>query len=159
MKYLIPFVIIVLAANIPNPKSKRNPLSSSPIHPNLHYWQPVREKAKPETLNVDICIYGGTSAGVIAALQAARDGRSVVIVAPEAHLGGLTTGGLTWTDFGNKGSIGGLSRDFYRRVGAKYGVAEEWTFEPKVAEQVFAEMIEEAKVPVRFRNFLKSVRM
>src|SRR5687767_15350586 len=141
MKHFPLFVFFVLTAILDPKSAVRSPQSESPIHPSLHYWQPAREKVKAERQSVDICVYGGTSAGVIAALQAARDGRSVVIVAPEAHLGGLTTGGLTWTDFGNKGSIGGLSRDFYRRVGAKYGVAEEWTFEPKVAEQVFAEMI------------------
>ncbi len=160
MKTVVMLVIVLIAAAPLNSKSKiQNPDSENPIHPNLHYWQPLREKVKPEKLSVDICIYGGTSAGVIAAVQAARDGRSVLIVAPESHLGGLTTGGLTWTDFGNKGSIGGLSREFYRRLGRKYGVQEEWTFEPRVAEQVFTEMIEEAKVPVRFRHFLKSVRM
>ena len=167
MKYFPLFVFFVSVAST-NPQSAqtgprmdaiRNPDSESPIHPNLRYWQPVRERVKPEKLSVDICVYGGTSAGVIAAVQAARDGRRVVIVTPESHLGGLTTGGLTWTDFGNKGSIGGLSREFYRRVGAKYGVAEEWTFEPKIAERVFAEMVEESKVPVRFRHFLKSARM
>lgn len=129
-----------------------------PIHPNLHYYEPVTDQPKPETLTVDICVYGGTSGGVAAAVQAARQGRSVVLVAPEAHLGGLTTGGLTYTDIGNKAAIGGLSREFYRRVGQKYGAEEEWVFEPKVAEQVYQEMIAEAKVPVRFRHFLKSVK-
>jgi FAD-dependent oxidoreductase family protein len=129
-----------------------------PIHPGLHYYEPVREKPQPEKLSVEICVYGGTSGGVVAAVQAARDGRSVLLVAPEAHLGGLTTGGLTNTDIGNKGAIGGLSREFYRRVGYKYGIDEEWRFEPKVAEQVYGELIREARVPVRTRHFLKSVQ-
>lgn len=129
-----------------------------PIHPGLHYYEPVRGKVEAEKLDVDICVYGGTSGGISAALQAARDGRKVVLVAPEPHLGGLTTGGLTNTDIGNKGAIGGLSREFYKRVGQKYGVEEEWRFEPKVAEQVYQEMIAEAKVPVRYRHFLKSIR-
>lgn len=130
-----------------------------PLHPNLHYYEPVRDSPRRETLNVDLCIYGGTSSGVAAAVQAARDGRSVVLVAPEPHLGGLTTGGLTYTDFGNKGSIGGISREFYQRVGKKYGQEEEWKFEPKVAEAVYQEMVAEAKVPVRHRHFLKSVKL
>lgn len=129
-----------------------------PIHPNLHYYQPATGKPQPEHLSVDLCVYGGTSGGVIAAIQAARDGRSVVLVAPESHLGGLTTGGLTNTDIGNKAAIGGLSHEFYRRVGKKYGADEEWRFEPKVAEQVYQEMVQEAKVPVRPGHFLKSVR-
>jgi hypothetical protein len=132
--------------------------AETPIPETLRYYEPVREKVAPEKLSVDLCVYGGTSAGVIAAVQAARDGRSVVLVAPESHLGGLTTGGLTYTDFGNKASIGGLSREFYQRVGKKYGLPEEWKFEPRVAEQVYEEMIAEAKVPVRMRHFLKSVK-
>lgn len=129
-----------------------------PIHPNLHYYPPASEKPQQEHLSVDLCVYGGTSGGVSAAVQAARDGRTVVLVAPETHLGGLTTGGLTNTDIGNKAAIGGLSREFYRRVGKKYGADEEWRFEPKVAEQVYTEMVEEARVPVRTGHFLKSVR-
>jgi hypothetical protein len=128
-----------------------------PIHPNLHYYEPVHGKPKREKLWVDVCVYGGTSGGVIAAVQAARDGRKVVLVAPETHLGGLSSGGLTNTDIGNKGAIGGLSREFYRRIGRKYGVDEEWRFEPKVAEQVFEELIAEARVPVRRGHFLQSV--
>ncbi len=128
-----------------------------PIHPNLHYYEPVRGKVTPEKLDVDLCVYGGTSGGITAALQAARDGRRVVLVAPEAHLGGLTTGGLTNTDIGNKAAIGGLSREVYKRIGQKYGVEEEWRFEPKVAEAVYQEMIAEAKVPVHYRHFLKAI--
>jgi hypothetical protein len=139
------------------PPALRADEKTVPLPAALHYYEPVRQKVTPEKLSVDLCVYGGTSAGVAAAVQAARDGRKVVLVAPEAHLGGLTTGGLTYTDFGNKGSIGGLSREFYQRLGKKYGVEAEWKFEPKVAEQVYQEMITEAKVPVRSRHFLKSI--
>jgi len=159
---LHPLIVLSLAhASVP-PGSLASPPAreqATPLPPSLHYWQPVRERVIPERLSVDLCVYGGTSSGVIAAVQARRDGRTVVLVAPEAHLGGLTTGGLTWTDFGNKGAIGGLAREFYRRVGRKYGADEEWTFEPKVAEQAFQEMIGEARVPVRLGHFLRSVRL
>ena len=128
-----------------------------PVHPNLHYWQPVQGTPHSERMTVDICVYGGTSAGVVAAIEAARHSKSVVLVAPEQHLGGLTTGGLTNTDIGNKAAIGGISREFYKRVGQKYGELEERRFEPKVAEQVYREMIEEAHVPVRYGQFLKSI--
>ena len=60
----------------------------------------------------DVVVYGGTSGGVIAAVQAKRMGRSVVIVCPDQHLGGLSSGGLGWTDTGNKAVIGGLAREF-----------------------------------------------
>ena len=64
----------------------------------------------------DVVVYGGTSAGVIAAVQAKKMGKTVVIVGPDKHLGGLSSGGLGFTDTGNKAVIGGLSRDFYHRV-------------------------------------------
>src|SRR3569833_2847716 len=69
-----------------------------PVHPNLHYWQPVQGTPHSERMTVDICVYGGTSAGVVAAIAAARHSKSVVLVAPEQHLGCLTTqAGLTVT--------------------------------------------------------------
>ena len=64
----------------------------------------------------DLVVYGGTSAGVISAVQAKKMGKSVAIVGPDKHLGGLTSGGLGWTDTGNKAGIGGLARDFYQRI-------------------------------------------
>ncbi|MCX6996438.1 MAG: FAD-dependent oxidoreductase [Kiritimatiellaeota bacterium] len=64
----------------------------------------------------DLVIYGGASAGVIAAVQAKRMGKPVVIVCPDKHLGGLSSGGLGWTDTGDKSGIGGISREFYQRV-------------------------------------------
>jgi NADPH-dependent 2,4-dienoyl-CoA reductase/sulfur reductase-like enzyme len=59
----------------------------------------------------DIVIYGGTASGVIAAVQAKKSGKTVIVVGPDKHLGGLSTGGLGFTDTGNKATIGGLSRD------------------------------------------------
>ncbi|HVX62541.1 MAG TPA: FAD-dependent oxidoreductase, partial [Pirellulales bacterium] len=69
----------------------------------------------------DVVIYGGTSGGVTAAVQAAKMGKRVALIEPGKHLGGLTSGGLGATDIGNKGAIGGLSREFYRRIGRHYG--------------------------------------
>jgi hypothetical protein len=99
-------------------------------------------------LTVDICVYGGTSAGVIAAYTAKKAGKSVVLIEPGRHLGGLSSGGLGNTDIGNKRAIRGLARDFYRRVGKHYGKPEQWTFEPHVAEAIFEQYIREADVPV-----------
>src|SRR4051812_30595670 len=90
-----------------------------------------------ENVKVDVCVYGGTSAGVITAAAVAREGKSVVLVEQGRHLGGLTSGGLGKTDFGNKAVIGGLSREFYKRLGKHYGKDEVWTFEPSVAERAF----------------------
>ena len=122
----------------------------------------------------DIVVYGGTSAGVIAAVQAKRDGKSVLIVCPDKHLGGLSSGGLGWTDTGNKAVIGGLAREFYHRIWKHYQTEEAWKwqpresygnqgqgtpaidgarrtmwiFEPHVAEQVFEDLIREYQIPV-----------
>jgi FAD dependent oxidoreductase len=92
----------------------------------------------------DICIYGGTSGGVIAAVASAKLGRSVILIEPGRHLGGMSSGGLGQTDIGNKAAIGGMARDFYRRIGKVYGEPETWMFEPHVAEKVFADLIAEA---------------
>jgi hypothetical protein len=96
----------------------------------------------------DVIVYGGTASGVIAAVRVARMGKSVVLIEPGQHLGGLSAGGLGATDIGNKGAIGGMAREFYRRVGAAYSEEEAWTFEPHVAERVFNALIRDAKVPV-----------
>jgi len=123
----------------------------------------------------DVVIYGGTSAAVIAAVQTKIMGKSVIILCPEQHLGGMTSSGLGWTDAGKKHVIGGLSRDFYHRIWEKYsdtsrwvwqGRAEYgnraqggraidaetqtmWTFEPHVAEEVYEDLIREYTIPVK----------
>jgi glycine/D-amino acid oxidase-like deaminating enzyme len=124
--------------------------------------------------NADVVIYGGTCAAVTAAVQAQRMGKSVIIVCPEKHLGGMSSGGLGFTDVGDKSVIGGLSREFYHRIWRHYqeppawrwqkreefgnrgqGTAAVdldkrtmWVFEPHVAERVFEDFIAEHKIPV-----------
>jgi hypothetical protein len=109
------------------------------------------------TLETEICVYGGTAGGVAAAVQAARHGHPTVLLEFGSHLGGMSSGGLGQTDIGNKAAIGGLAREFYLRVGKYYGKAEAWTFEPHVAERVFFDLINEAKVPVYFESRLADV--
>ena len=125
----------------------------------------------------DVVIYGGTCAAVTAAVQVKKMGKTVVVVSPDKHLGGLTSGGLGWTDSGNTGSIGGLSREFYQRVYDEYQKPETWRwqkadefgnqgqgtkgmrhddktmwiFEPHIAERVFDNWVKEIDVPV-FRD-------
>jgi hypothetical protein len=122
----------------------------------------------------DVVIYGGTSAAITAAVQAKRMGKTVIVVSPDKHLGGLSSGGLGYTDTGNKAVIGGLSRDFYHRVWQHYDRAEAWQwqkkseygnkgqgtpaidgaqrtmwiFEPHVAEQVFEDFVRENGITV-----------
>ncbi len=100
--------------------------------------------AQPPELNADLVVYGGTAAGVAAAVAGARHGLKVILIEPSSHLGGMTTGGLGQTDIGNKEAIGGISREFYRRVGAEYGKPEAWTFEPHIAKNVLFAMLNES---------------
>lgn len=99
----------------------------------------------------DVCIYGGTSAGVIAAYTAAKQNKKVILIEPGKHLGGLSSGGLGYTDIGNKYVVTGLARNFYRRMGRHYGKFETWIFEPHAAEDIFNDYIKEAHVPVLFQ--------
>ena len=85
--------------------------------------------APAETIETDIAIFGGTSAGIAAAVQAKRMGNSVVIAEWTQHLGGLTTGGLGATDIGNKAAIGGIAREFYEQIAVHYDRAQSWKWE------------------------------
>ncbi len=101
-----------------------------------------------QPVEIDVCVYGGTSAGVIAAYTAKMQGKSVLLIEPGNHLGGLSSGGLGYTDIGNKYAVIGLARDFYRRIGQHYGKFEQWIFEPHVAENTFKHYIQKADVDV-----------
>jgi ribulose 1,5-bisphosphate synthetase/thiazole synthase len=107
----------------------------------------------------DICIYGGSSAGIMAAYTAKMNGKSVILIEPSNHLGGLTTGGLGYTDIGNKYAVTGLARDFYRRIGSHYGKFEQWIFEPSVATSVFEQYLNEAQVQVTYKNRIVSAKV
>jgi len=125
----------------------------------------------------DVLVYGGTAAAVIAAVQVKRMGKSVIVVSPDQHLGGLSAGGLGWTDTGNKSVIGGLARQFYHKVFQYYQDSSAWKwqtaldygnrgqgtraidgkqrtmwiFEPSVAEAAFEEFVEENEIEL-YRN-------
>jgi len=114
--------------------------------------------AAQTTQTVDICIYGGSSAGVIAAYTAKKSGKSVLLIEPGKRLGGLSSGGLGYTDIGNKYAVTGLALDFYRRIGHHYGKFESWIFEPSVAEQTFAWYIKAANVDVLYNAALFNVK-
>lgn len=99
---------------------------------SLILWS-VTACSKVQEKVTDIVIYGGTSAAVTAAVQAKKMGKSVIIVSPDIHLGGLSSGGLGWTDTGKKEVIGGLSREFYQRLYSHYQSDEAWKWEDKAA--------------------------
>ena len=111
--------------------------------------QDVRaEEAQDTVKDVDICIYGSTPAGIMAAYTAKLKGKSVLLVSPTKRIGGLTAGGLGWTDIGDSTShrriIKGFAREFYRRIGQHYGMASPtFYFEPKVALATFRGFLDE----------------
>jgi hypothetical protein len=125
-----------------------------------HYFLSEWIEPTTENLETDLCIYGGTSAGIIAAVTAKARGLRVLILHPGKFLGGMTSGGLGWTDFGKKHVIGGRSRQFYRDLGSSYGLEEEeWLFEPKAADAVFNRYLSENDIPVRLCQFLESAKL
>ncbi len=135
-------------------------------------------KSRATDKSYDIVVYGGTSAGIAAAIQSSRMGKSVVVIEPSARIGGLTTGGLGQTDIGNKQVIGGISREFYQNIRRYYEKAENWkwqkkeeymdggqtrtakgedamwTFEPSAALKVYAEMIAREKIDIIYNQRL-----
>lgn len=133
-----------------------------------------------QTFQADLIVYGGTSAAITAAVQAKKMGKSVLVVSPDIHLGGLSSGGLGFTDTGNKAVIGGLAREFYHRIylhyqqdsAWKWQKREEygnkgqgtpaidgenrtmWIFEPHVAERVFEDLVKENQLEVHRNEWL-----
>lgn len=142
---------------------------------------------RAQVVEADLCIFGGTSGGIAAAVQAHRMGKTAVIVNPTKYLGGLTTGGLGATDIGNKAAIGGISREYYHRLAQHYAKdsawnletatdyfarrkggqagassldgadATMWTFEPSVAEKLYFALLQEAGTAVYLEQRLQSV--
>jgi hypothetical protein len=106
----------------------------------------------------DICIYGATSGGVIAAYTAASQGKTVALIATGGHVGGLSSGGLGYTDIGNKYVVTGLALDFYRRIGQHYGKLEQWIFEPHVAENIFMGYLRNKNITVIYNHSLLSAQ-
>ena len=128
--------------------------------------------AQPESY--DVIVYGGTSAAITAAIQVKQMGKSVLLLSPDKRLGGLTTGGLGWTDLGDSRTVGGLSREFYNRVYLHYSEPSAWrwqkleeygnegqnsksrddqaqvmvVFEPSATEKVFNDWLEQNEVKV-----------
>ncbi len=117
--------------------------------------------SSPAVITSDICVYGGTSGGAIAAVAAARLGKNVALVCVNNHVGGMTSSGLGVTDVGNfPSSIGGFAAEFYSRVGQAYGSTNPvYWFEPHVAEQTFLQMLNGAGVAIYTNQQLASVTM
>lgn len=151
-------------------------IASSGI-PSFAYISSVKDNA----YQADIVIYGGTSAAITAAVRAKMLGKSVIVISPEKHIGGLSSGGLGFSDTGNKSVIGGLSREFYHRIYMHYqndkswkwqkkedygnkgqgtpaidGVNRTmWIFEPHAAENIFENFIKENNIQVLRNEWLE----
>ncbi|MDX1983490.1 MAG: FAD-dependent oxidoreductase, partial [Bryobacteraceae bacterium] len=117
-----------------------------------------------QPVEADVCVYGGSAAGFTAAIQVARMGSSVVLVEPGGHIGGMSVEGLGSSDinnhnFRNDVAIGGLAREFYLRMGRRYGKQEpQYKFESHVAEGVIADWLREHRVRVELNQPLRAVR-
>jgi hypothetical protein len=128
-----------------------------------------------QAVEADVCVYGGTSGGVIAAVQAARLGKRVMIVEPGQHLGGMTAGGLSAVDIGDPRAVGGIAREYFTRLAGSCGKTLAWdrpfarkgggpatggaySIEPHEAERVFNDMAREARADVYFGARLVSVK-
>jgi len=144
---------------------------------SLILWQSGLHLSSIQAQKADVIIYGGTSAAIMAAVQVKKMGKSVIVVSPDIHLGGLSSGGLGFTDTGNKEVIGGLAREFYHRLYEHYQKTESWKwqakesygnkgqgtpaidgnnrtmwiFEPHAAEQIFEDLVKENQLRV-YRN-------
>lgn len=137
-------------------------------------------QGKQKAYSADVIIYGGTSAAITSAVQVIRMGKTVIVVSPDVHLGGLSSGGLGFTDTGDKSVIGGLAREFYHRVymhyqnpsawrwqaQSEYGNKGQgtpamdgkertmWIFEPHVAENIFEDFVRENNIVVHRDEWL-----
>ena len=127
--------------------------SAAPETPNpgLKYYYPVPPANPPLAIEADVCVYGGTPGGVSAAVQAARMGKKTVLVVMRRHVGGMTSGGLTATDIGKRGAIGGFANEVYDKIGKTSG------FRPSQAEDAFQGFLKTAGVTVYYEHRLKDV--
>ena len=131
----------------------------------------------------DVCVYGETPAGIMSAIQAAKMNKQVLLISNTAHLGGVSTSGLTATDLNNFRSAGGLAREFFQRLYAFYSDSSawrsesrsvyferskkrtfsgkndslkmQWVYESHVAEGILKKMLQEAGVTVVYKERLQ----
>jgi hypothetical protein len=115
---------------------------------SLAYYQPDARVTSEPVHEADVIVYGATAAGIMAAAEIRARGRRVLVLNPGWHVGGMTTSGLGFTDFGNEAVIGGRARQFYEAIGRHYGQPIGWSFEPGVAMKSLNEFIRESGISV-----------
>ncbi|WP_206028549.1 FAD-dependent oxidoreductase [Thalassoroseus pseudoceratinae] len=143
-------IFAILIACVPTSLRAQKPELPEPAVPGLRYYYPP-EKIEPRVIETDVCIYGGTCAGVVAAVQADRMGQDAVLLEFGKHLGGLSSGGLSHTDGGDPGVCGGIAREFYKQIGQR-------NFRPSEAEAAFEKLLEPTNVVVHKRAHLDEVK-
>ena len=120
----------------------------------------------------EVIVYGATPGGFCAAIAAAREGAKVVLLEPTAHVGGVNTGGLSFSDSNQtvRSTLLGLFEEWHQRVAADYAARgvklpydvavkdnSVWTYEPHVAARVTDAMLKEAGVSVLTKQTLEGV--
>jgi hypothetical protein len=121
------------------------------------YFDRRRIETTDRELRADVCVYGATAAGCAAAATVARAGKSVVLLQPGGHVGGMTTAGLGWTDAGKRAVVGGFALELYRRIGQLAGRPEEWLFWPSQAQRALDAILAEAGVQPLLHQYLDHV--
>ena len=107
----------------------------------------------------DLVVYGGSASGVVAAYSAAQMGMDVLVIEPGIRIGGLTAGGLGFTDIGNKQVVKGVALQFYRRLGEHYGNLEQWVFEPSAAHAILSDYLNHENIKVVMGYHLADAQM
>ncbi|MFJ7936167.1 FAD-dependent oxidoreductase [Sporosarcina sp. NPDC096371] len=123
----------------------------------LHYYIPTEKLENAIIIEKNLIIYGGTPAGITAAIQATRMGLTVAIVEFSHHIGGMTASGLGATDLGAEDAVGGLSKEFYQEIAKYYKKEKQCTFEPKAAQHVFNQWMKDYNIPVYLNQHLAEV--
>jgi hypothetical protein len=117
----------------------------------------ARAAAPKRFIRPDVVVYGGTPAGVSAAIAAAESGVRAVLVAEGTTVGGLMSNGIAASDIGSPLAVQGLALRFFDRIRSYYRDARTWRFEPRIAERVLLRMLREAGVSVHYRSPVRSV--
>jgi hypothetical protein len=115
---------------------------------------------KAEAQEYDVVVYGATASGVVSAIAASNEGARVLIAEPRWNAGGMVTGGLSHTDYGDRTVIGGLTFQFYRKVADHYNThVFYWRGpEPHVGEKIMLDWLKESNVEIWFGKRLLKVQ-
>ncbi len=95
----------------------------------------------------DICIYGGTASGVMAAVTAAKQKCSVIIIEPSRWLGGMTGGGLSHVDWGREKAVGGTALSILSK-----------NYDDAKYREVFRELVKKYRIRVIYEHRVSTVQ-